>query len=109
MRHLFRVACGLDSQVLGEPQITGQVKDALSLAARAGGSGPVMERLLDAAFRSAKRARTETGIGRGPISSAYAAVGLAQKVLGSLADKRVLLIGAGEMAALAARHFRRRG
>jgi glutamyl-tRNA reductase len=109
VRHLFRVACGLDSQVLGEPQITGQVKDALSLAARSGGSGPVMERLLGAALRSAKRARTETGIGRGPISSAYAAVGLAQKVLGSLDDKRVLLIGAGEMAALAARHFQEAG
>ena len=109
VRHLFRVACGLDSQVLGEPQITGQVKDALSLAAKLGGSGPVLERLLDAALRSAKRARTETGIGRGPISSAYAAVGLAGKVLGSLTDKRILLIGAGEMAALAARHFQEAG
>src|SRR6266853_2639902 len=62
VRHLFRVACGLDSQVLGEPQITGQVKDSLSLAAKLGGTGPVIERLLDAALRSAKRARTETGI-----------------------------------------------
>ncbi len=109
VRHLFRVACGLDSQVLGEPQITGQVKDALSLAAKVGGSGPVLERLLDAALRSAKRARTETGIGRGPISSAYAAVGLAGKVLGALADKRVLVIGAGEVATLAARHFQEAG
>ena len=109
VRHLFRVACGLDSQVLGEPQITGQVKDALSLAAKAGGSGPLLERLLDAALRCAKRARTETGIGRGPISSAYAAVGLAEKVLGPLAEKRVLLIGAGEMATLAARHFQEAG
>ncbi|HEX7078377.1 MAG TPA: glutamyl-tRNA reductase [Candidatus Eisenbacteria bacterium] len=105
VRHLFRVACGLDSQVLGEPQITGQVKDALSLAGRLGGSGPVIERLLDAALRASKRARTETGIGRGPISSAYAGVSLASKVLGGLADKRVLVIGAGEMAGLAARHF----
>ncbi len=109
VRHLFRVACGLDSQVLGEPQITGQVKDALSLAARLGGSGPVIERLLDAALRCAKRARTDTAIGRGPISSAYAAVGLAEKVLGALTDKRVLLVGAGEMAALAAKHFREFG
>lgn len=109
VRHLFRVACGLDSQVLGEPQITGQVKESLSLAAKLGGTGPVIERLLDAALRSAKRARTETGIGRGPISSAYAAVSLAGKVLGSLADKRVLLIGAGEMATLAARHFHEAG
>jgi glutamyl-tRNA reductase len=103
------VACGLDSQVLGEPQITGQVKDALALAARAGGSGPVIERLLDAALRCSKRARTETGIGRGPVSSAYAAVQLAGKVLGSLVDKHVLLIGAGEMAGLAACHLTEAG
>ena len=109
VRHLFRVACGLDSQVLGEPQITGQVKDALSLAAKSGGSGPVIDRLLDAALRAAKRARTETAIGRGPVSSAYAAVSLATKVLGSLADKRLLVIGAGEMAALAVAHFRDAG
>ena len=109
LRHLFRVACGLDSQVLGEPQITGQVKDALSLAVKLGGSGPVIERLLDAALRSAKRARTETLVGRGPVSSAYAGVNLAAKVLGSLADKRVLLVGAGEMASLAARHFQEAG
>ena len=109
IRHLFRVACGLDSQVLGEPQITGQVKDALSLAVKMGGSGPVIERLLDAALRSAKRARTETLVGRGPVSSAYAGVNLAAKVLGSLADKRVLIVGAGEMASLAARHFHEAG
>ena len=109
VRHLFRVACGLDSQVLGEPQITGQVKDALALAARAGGSGPVIDRLLDAALRCSKRARTETGIGRGPVSSAYAAVNLAAKVLGSLEDKHVLLVGAGEMAGLAACHLTEAG
>lgn len=109
VRHLFRVACGLDSQVLGEPQITGQVKDALALAMRTGGSGPVIERLLDAALRAAKRARTETAIGRGPVSSAYAAVSVATKVLGALGDKRVLVIGAGEMASLAAAHFRDAG
>ena len=109
VRHLLRVACGLDSQVLGEPQITGQVKDALSLAARSGGSGPVIDRLLDTALHAAKRARSETAIGRGPVSSAYAAVSLAAKVLGSLAEKRVLVIGAGEMAALAATHFRDAG
>jgi glutamyl-tRNA reductase len=105
VRHLFRVACGLNSQVLGEPQIVGQVKDAITLAARSGGSGPVTERLLDAALRCAKRARTETGIGRGPISSVYAGVSLAAKVLGHFGDKRVLLIGAGEMAGLAMSHF----
>jgi glutamyl-tRNA reductase len=105
VRHLFRVACGLNSQVLGEPQIAGQVKDAISLAARSGGSGPVTERLLDAALRCAKRARTETGIGRGPVSSVYAAVSLATKVLGNLSDKRVLLVGSGEMAGLAMCHL----
>jgi len=105
VRHLFRVACGLNSQVLGEPQIVGQVKDALTLAARSGGSGPVTERLLDAALRCAKRARTETGIGRGPISSVYAAVNLAAKVLGHLGTKRALVIGSGEMAGLAMCHL----
>ena len=109
LRHLFRVACGLDSQILGEPQITGQVKEALAQAARAGSSGPIIDRLLDAALHSAKRARTETGIGRGPISSSYAAVSLAGKVLGPLGEKRALLIGAGEMAALAARHLQEAG
>lgn len=105
VRHLFGVASGLNSQVLGEPQIVGQVKDAITLAARSGGSGPVTERLLDAALRCAKRARTETGIGRGPVSSVYAAVSLASKVLGHLAGKRLLLVGSGEMAGLAACHF----
>jgi glutamyl-tRNA reductase len=105
VRHLFRVSCGLNSQVLGEPQIVGQVKSALTLAARSGGSGPVTERLLDAALRCAKRARTETGIGRGPISSVYAAVNLASKVLGNLVSKRALLIGSGEMAALSMSHL----
>ena len=105
VQHLFRVACGLNSQVLGEPQIAGQVKDALTLAERSGGSGPVIERLLDAALRCAKRARSETGIGRGPISSAYAAVNLAAKVLGQLGDKRALVIGSGEMAGLAMCHL----
>ena len=105
VRHLFRVASGLNSQVLGEPQIVGQVKDALTVAARSGGSGPVIERLQDSALRCAKRARTETGIGRGPVSSVYAGVNLASKVLGNLAEKRVLLVGSGEMAGLAMCHF----
>lgn len=105
VRHLFRVACGLNSQVLGEPQIVGQVKNALTLAARSGGSGPVIERLQDSALRCAKRARTETGIGRGPISSVYAAVNLASKVLGHLSEKRALLVGSGEMAGLSMSHL----
>src|SRR2546425_7080719 len=105
VRHLFQVASGLNSQVLGEPQIVGQVKDALTLAARSGGSGPVIERLQDSALRCAKRARTETGIGRGPISSVYAAVNLASKVLGHLGEKRILLVGSGEMAGLSMCHL----
>lgn len=109
IRHLFRVACGLESMVLGEPQILGQVKDASETAARLGGAGPVTERLLDTVLRSAKRARSETGIGRGPVSSAYAGVSLAAKVLGSLGDKRVLLVGAGEMSALAWTHLKDAG
>jgi len=109
VRHFFRVACGLDSQVLGEPQITGQVKDALTLAARSGGTGPVIDRLLGAALHAAKRARTETAIGQGPVSSVYAGVSLAAKVMGSLAEKRLLLIGAGEVAGLAAAHFKDAG
>jgi glutamyl-tRNA reductase len=109
VRHLFQVACGLNSQVLGEPQILGQVKDAIDLAGRLGGAGPVTERLLDAALRCAKRARTETGIGRGPVSAPFAAVNLAAKVLGHLADKRILLVGAGEMCALAAKHLKDAG
>jgi len=109
IRHLFRVACGLESMVLGEPQILGQVKDASELASRIGSAGPVTERLLDTVLRSAKRARSETGIGRGPVSSAYAGVSLAAKVLGRLGDKRALLIGAGEMSALAWTHLKDAG
>lgn len=109
VRHLFRVACGLNSQVLGEPQIAGQVKDALHLAARSGAAGPITERLLESALRCAKRARTETGIGRGPVSSVYAAVNIASKILDHLADKRVLIIGAGEMAGLAMCHLMEAG
>lgn len=105
VRHLFQVACGLNSQVLGEPQILGQVKDAIELAGRLGGAGPVTARLLEVALHCAKRARNETGIGRGPVSAPFAAVNLAAKVLGQLADKRALLIGAGEMSGLAAKHL----
>lgn len=109
IQHLFRVACGLDSMVLGEPQILGQVKDASELSTRLGGAGPVTERLLDTVLRCAKRARSETGIGRGPVSSAYAGVSLAAKVLGNLGEKRALLVGAGEMSALAWTHLKDAG
>ena len=109
VEHLFRVAAGLDSALVGEPQILGQVKDASELAARLGGAGPVTERLLDMVLRSAKRARAETGIGRGPVSITYAGVSLAAKVLGNLGVKRALLVGAGEMSALAWTHLRDAG
>ena len=106
VRHLFRVACGLDSLVLGEPQILGQVKEAYREAAgRFRTTGPILNRLLHRTFSVAKRVRTETGIGSYAISVSYAAVELAKKIFGSLKGKTVLLVGAGEMAELAAQHL----
>jgi glutamyl-tRNA reductase len=103
--HLFRVAASLDSMVVGEPQILGQVKDAFEAAQRGGTVRSELVRVCSAAFSSAKRVRTETGIGRTPVSMAAAAVDLARKIFGSLAGKRVLLVGAGEMAEVAGRHL----
>jgi glutamyl-tRNA reductase len=103
--HLFRVSASLDSMVVGEPQILGQVKDAFELAQRAGAARGELSRICSAAFGSAKRVRTETGIGRTPVSMASAAVELARKVFGALTDKAVLLVGAGEMSEVAARHL----
>ncbi len=108
-RHLFEVASGLDSLVLGEPQILGQVKAAYELACEAGTVGHVLHRLYQAAFAAAKRARSETAIGRHPVSVASCAVDLAQRMFGELAGKIVLLVGAGEMAELAATHLRAAG
>ncbi len=105
VRHVFRVASGLDSMVLGEPQILGQVKDAYRVATQANATGPILNRLMHRAFFSAKRVRSETGVGRAAVSVAYAAVELAGKILGDLSAKTVMLIGAGEMAELAARHL----
>ncbi len=105
VRHVFRVASSLDSMVLGEPQILGQVKEGYRRAARAGATGPILNRLLHRAFFTAKRVRSETGVGKAAVSVAYAAVKLAKKILGDLRDKRILLIGAGEMAELSARHL----
>nr|WP_226824251.1 glutamyl-tRNA reductase [Acidithiobacillus caldus] len=105
-RHLFRVACGLDSMIIGEPQILGQVKDAYQIAADVGATGPVLNRLLHWAFRVAKRVRTETAVGAAPVSVAYAAVSLAKQVLGTLEGRRILLIGAGETIELVATHLR---
>jgi glutamyl-tRNA reductase len=105
VRHLFRVAAGLDSMVLGEMQVLGQVKDAYELACEGGGAGLFLHRLLASAFRAGKRARTETGIGAGAVSFASAAVSLTTKIFSDLSDKRVLVIGAGEFGRLTAQHF----
>ncbi|WP_408950747.1 glutamyl-tRNA reductase [Lysobacter sp. Hz 25] len=105
VRHLFRVATGLDSLVLGEPQILGQVKDAWATARAAGTLGSQLDRLFQQAFSTAKRARTDTRIGANPVSVASAAVRLAQESFARLEDSTVLLVGAGETVELAARHL----
>ena len=105
VRHLFRVATGLDSMVLGEPQILGQVKDAYQLARDAGTLRAPMERLLQQTFAVAKRVRTETRIGANPVSVAFTAVRLAERLFANLGEACVLLIGAGETMELAARHL----
>ena len=104
-RHLFRVAAGLDSLVLGEPQILGQVKQAWSAARGAGTLGNRLDRLFQQAFATAKRARTETRIGANPVSVASAAVRLAEESFARPADASILLIGAGETVELVARHL----
>lgn len=105
VRHIFRVASGLDSMVMGEPQILGQVKDAYRLAVERKTSGVILNRLIHKTFLVAKRVRSETGIGDSAVSVSYAAVELAKKIFGTLEDKSVLLIGAGEMAELAVEHL----
>jgi glutamyl-tRNA reductase len=105
VKHLFRVACSLDSMVVGEPQILGQIKDAYRQATEAKASGVVLNRLLHKSFSAAKRVRTETRIGSNAVSISYAAVELAKKIFGELQGKIALLIGAGEMAELAAEHL----
>lgn len=104
VRHLFRVASGLDSLVLGEPQILGQVKQAWATAREAGSLGTRLDRLFQHTFATAKRARTDTRIGANPVSVASAAVRMAQDNFARIADSTVLLIGAGETIELAARH-----
>lgn len=105
VRHLFRVASGLDSLVLGEPQILGQVKQAWAAARAAGSLGGPLDRLFQQAFATAKRARTDTRIGANPVSVASAAVRLAQDNFARPSESTVLLIGAGETIELAARHL----
>ncbi len=102
MRHVLRVACSLDSMVLGEPQILGQAKEAWRRAAECGAAGPVLARLFQQAFATAKRVRTETRVAARPVSLARVAVDLAQRIFEELADKRALLVGAGEMVEAAA-------
>jgi len=109
VRHLLRVACGLDSMVVGEPQILGQLKDAYQSAREAGTAGRLLNKLFQHAFFVAKKVRTDTAIGTSPVSLAFAAVRLAEQIHGDLADKSALLIGAGEMIELAANHLRAKG
>jgi glutamyl-tRNA reductase len=104
-RHVFRVASSLDSMVVGEPQILGQIKTSYGYAAEYKSSGIILNRFLHKAFSVAKRVRTETKIASSAVSVAFAAVELAKKIFGDLSDKTVLLIGAGEMCELAAKHF----
>lgn len=107
--HLCRVAAGLDSMILGEPQILGQVADAYDAAFSAGAAGPVLSALFRTAIRAGKRARTETAISRNPASVSSVAVRLAEQIVGELATRHVLIIGAGEMSELAVEALRARG
>ncbi len=105
IRHVFRVASSLDSMVVGEPQILGQIKTSYGYAAEYRSSGIILNRFLHKAFSVAKRVRTETKIASSAVSVAFAAVELAKKIFNDLSDKTVMLIGAGEMCELAAKHF----
>jgi glutamyl-tRNA reductase len=105
-RHLFRVAAGLDSLVVGEPQILGQVKEAHTVATEVHTAGPVLNRLFHASFAVGKRVRTETGLGSGAVSVSYAAVALARKIFGDLSGRNVVVLGAGEMGKLTAVHMK---
>jgi len=109
IEHAFAVASGLDSMVLGEPQILGQLKDAYRAAQQAGTVGPLLNRLFQATFSVAKRVRTETQIGANAVSVAYAAVSLARQIFAGFTQHTALLVGAGETIALAARHLHSQG
>jgi glutamyl-tRNA reductase len=108
-KHLFRVAAGLDSLVVGEPQILGQVKDAFETASGRRCTGPMLSKLFHWSFGVGKRVRTETALGEGAVSISFAAVALARKIFGRLAERRVLVIGAGEISTLTAEHLRAQG
>lgn len=105
VRHIIRVASGLDSMVLGEPQILGQMKQAVAIAYQAGTIGSTLKRLFQHVFNVTKQVRTDTAIGTSPVSIAYGAVGLAKRIFADLSQATALLIGAGETTSLAARHL----
>lgn len=109
VRHMMRVASGLDSMVLGEPQILGQMKSAYAVAREAGTVGPLLGRLFQATFSTAKTVRTDTAIGENPVSVAFAAVSLAKQIFADLHRSQALLIGAGETISLVARHLHDQG
>ncbi|WP_263262726.1 glutamyl-tRNA reductase [Pseudomonas sp. RIT-PI-S] len=109
VRHMMRVAAGLDSLVLGEPQILGQMKSAYAVAREAGTVGPLLGRLFQATFSAAKQVRTDTAIGENPVSVAFAAVSLAKQIFSDMQRSQALLIGAGETITLVARHLHEQG
>jgi glutamyl-tRNA reductase len=109
VRHVFRVASSLDSMIVGEPQILGQVKEAYAVAVEAGTAGPALTALMQRAFACAKRIRSDTQIAKNPVSIAYAAAELAGKIFGSLQGRTIMILGAGEMSELAARHLMKAG
>lgn len=109
VRHMFMVAASLDSMVIGEPQILGQVKEFFRLAVQNRATGVILNRLMHRAFHTAKRIRTETGISESAVSVSYAAVELAKRIFQDLKGRNALLVGAGEMGELAAKHFIKNG
>jgi glutamyl-tRNA reductase len=104
-RHLFRVAAGLDSLIVGEPQIFGQVKSAFATASSERCTGSLLNKLFMSSFAVGKKVRAETGLGEGAVSVSYAAISLARKIFGNLQERRVLVVGAGDMAELTAMHL----
>lgn len=109
VQHMMKVASGLDSMVLGEPQILGQMKSSYAVAQKAGTAGGLLSQVFQHVFATAKRVRSETAIGQNPVSVAYAAVSLAQRIFSSMQEVSALLIGAGETVELLARHLREQG
>src|SRR3989344_189576 len=109
VKHAFRVAAGLDSMILGEPQILGQMKDAFTQAHKAGTTGKILNRLFQQTFAVAKQVRTDTAIGASAVAVASAAVALARQIFANLSNQTVLLLGAGDMIELCARHLKEQG